>query len=99
MSFWMAKKLDYSKQILEALTAGQYDEIEIQAEKMRVLGKIEGFVRGHSGSYTTHLQSFDLATRELKRNAKAKSIEGATLAFNQLTTSCVTCHQSLRTAE
>jgi len=99
MSFWMEKKLDYSKRILEALTSGRYDEIEIQAEKMRVLGKIEGFVRGRSDSYATHLQSFDLAARELKRNAKAKNIEGATLAFNQLTTSCVTCHQSLRMTE
>jgi cytochrome c556 len=66
---------------------------------MRVLGKIEGFVRGRSASYTTHLQTFDLATRELKRNARAKNTEGATLAFHQLTTSCVACHQSLRSNE
>jgi len=44
------------------------------------------------------MASFDLATRELKRQAHAESIEGATLAFNQLTTSCVTCHQTIREA-
>jgi hypothetical protein len=96
MSVWMEKKLEYSKGILEALTAGRYEDIEKHAEQMRVIGKIEGFVRGRTPSYKTHLQTFDLATRELKRQARTKNIEGATLAFHQLTTSCVTCHQSLR---
>lgn len=96
MSVWMEKKLEYSKNMLEALTAGRYEDIEKHAEQMRVIGKIEGFVRGRSSSYKSHLQTFDLATRELKRQARAENIEGATLAFHQLTTSCVTCHQSLR---
>lgn len=96
MSVWMAKKIEYSKAILEALTAGRYDDIEKHAEQMRMIGKVEGFVRGRSPSYKAHLQTFDLATRELKRQAAAKNIEGATLAFHQLTTSCVTCHQTLR---
>ena len=96
MSVWMAKKIEYSKAILEALTSGRYDDIEKHAEQMRLIGKVEGFVRGRSPSYKTHLQTFDLATRELKRQAVARNIEGATLAFHQLTTSCVTCHQTLR---
>ncbi len=96
MSFWMEKKLEYSKKILEALTSGRYEEIESNAEQMRLLGKIEGFVRRRSPSYTSHLQSFDLATRELTRQSREKNIEGATLAFHQLTTSCVTCHRGLR---
>ncbi len=96
MSFWMEKKLEYSKKILEALTSGKYEEIESNAEQMRLLGKIEGFVRRRSPSYTSHLQSFDLATRELTRQSREKNIEGATLAFHQLTTSCVSCHRSIR---
>ncbi len=96
MSFWMEKKLEYSKKVLEALTSGHYEDIESNAEQMRLLGKIEGFVRRRSPSYSSHLQSFDIATRELTRQARSKNIEGATLAFHQLTSSCVTCHQSLR---
>ncbi|MDZ4847875.1 MAG: hypothetical protein SGI77_01150 [Pirellulaceae bacterium] len=96
MSFWMEKKLEYSKQILEALTAGNYEGIESNSEQMRLLGKIEGFVRRRSRSYSSHLQSFDLATRELTRQAREKNIEGATLAFHQLTTSCVACHRTIR---
>jgi len=96
MSFWMEKKLEYSKKILEALTSGKYEDIESNAEQMRLLGKIEGFVRRQSPSYSSHLQSFDLATRELTRQSREKNIEGATLAFHQLTTSCVACHRSIR---
>lgn len=98
MSFWMEKKLAYARDMLGALAKGEFDEIESQADRMRLVGKIEGFVRGRSPSYASHLQSFDLATGELKRQAHAKSIEGATLAFNQLTASCVTCHQTVREA-
>jgi hypothetical protein len=96
MSFWMDKKLEYSKKVLEALTSGRYEDIETNAEQMRLLGKIEGFVRRRSPSYSSHLRSFDLATQELTRQSRAKNVEGATLAFHQLTTSCVACHQSLR---
>ncbi|MDZ4851008.1 MAG: hypothetical protein SGI77_17110 [Pirellulaceae bacterium] len=96
MSFWMEKKLEYSKQILQALTSGDCQGIESNSEQMRLLGKIEGFVRRRSPTYTSHLQSFDLASRELTRHGREKNIEGATLAFHQLTTSCVSCHRSIR---
>ncbi len=99
MSVWMEKKLEYSKDILEALTAGRYEDVEKHAEQLRVIGKIEGFVRGRSASYTHQLQSFDQSTRELKRQAKAKDLDAATLAFHQLTTSCIRCHQTLRNPE
>lgn len=99
MSVWMAKKLEYSQDILEALTAGDFEGIEKHAEQLRVIGKIEGFVRGRSPGYKKQLQSFDESSRELKRQARAKDLDAATVAFHQLTTSCVRCHQTLRADE
>lgn len=96
MSFWMDKKLEYSKSILESLTKGNFEQLAIDAEHMRRLGKIEGFVRRKSKDYKTQLHSFDLANLELVRQAERKNAEGATLAFNQLTTSCVACHMLMR---
>jgi hypothetical protein len=96
MSFWMEKKIEYSKEILGALTASRYEDIEKRADQLRLLGKIEGFVRGRNPEYAKHLAAFDLATRELKRQAQAKNSDAATKAFHRLTTSCVECHYSLR---
>lgn len=96
MSFWMEKKLDHSKSILESLTKGDFDKLAEDAEQMRLLGRIEGFVRRKNENYRIQLRTFDMANQELARQANRGNAEGAALAFNQLTTSCVACHVLLR---
>ena len=92
----MEAKLGYSKAILEDLTKGDFERLAQEATQMRLIGKMEGFVRRKNESYRNQLSAFDLANQELIRQAKLKNAEGATLAFNQLTTSCVSCHVLLR---
>jgi hypothetical protein len=96
MSFWMAKKLDHSKAILESLTKGDFEDLVENAEQMQRLGKLEGFVRRKNRDYQSQLRTFAFANQELIRQAKRKNPEGAVLAFNQLSTSCVACHVLLR---
>lgn len=72
MNFWMAKKLDYSKSILEALTMGDFSRLAVDAERLRVLGKLEGFVRNRNADYRVQMSTFDLATLELVSSAKCK---------------------------
>lgn len=95
MSFWMAKKLEFSKAILESLTKGDFESMAKNAERMQRLGKLEGFVRRNK-DYQTQLHSFEVANQELVRHSVRRNVEGATLAFNQLTSSCVACHTMLR---
>ncbi len=95
-SFWMAKKLEHSKSILEALTKGEFDRVASDAEQMRLIGKLESFVRRSNPDYVSQTHTFELANKELIRQAKRKNAEGAVLAFNQLTTSCISCHELLR---
>lgn len=96
MSFWMDKKLEYSKSLLEHLTKADFEKLEKEAYQMRRLGRIEGFVRRRSDDYRVQLRTFEMATTELMRHARRRNIEGANLAFNQLTSSCVACHVLLR---
>jgi hypothetical protein len=96
MSFWMKSKLNLSKSSLESLTKGDFEKLEKDAEQMRLIGKLEGFVRRTNPTYKSHLHAFDLANQELARQAKRRNAEGAALAFNQLTSSCVACHVMLR---
>ena len=96
MSFWMGAKLSASKSIFEALAKGDFEKLEVDAEQMRLIGKLEGFVRRKNPDYKTQLQTFELANQEIVRQAKRHNAEGAALAFNQLTTSCVACHVMLR---
>ncbi len=96
LSFWMQKKLDYSTGILRGLSMGNFELIETNAAQMRLLNKIEGFVRSRNADYRTNVHTFERVTDEVIRQAKKKNIDGVTLAYHQLTTSCVRCHQTLR---
>jgi hypothetical protein len=96
ISYWMEAKLGYSKAILEDLTKGDFEKLADEAQQMRLIGKMEGFVRRKNEFYRNQMSAFDLANQELIRQAKLRNAEGAALAFNQLTTSCVSCHVLLR---
>ena len=46
--------------------------------------------------YKKQVAFFDFACQELIRQSEAKNLEGATLAYVQLTTGCVQCHKVMR---
>ncbi|MCM2369714.1 hypothetical protein [Aporhodopirellula aestuarii] len=96
LDFWMQKKLDYSGGILRGLSMGDFDVIETSANQMRVLNRIEGFVRSRHEGYRAHVRSFERVTEEIIRQAEQKNIDGVTLAYHQMVVSCVRCHQSIR---
>lgn len=96
---WMRKKLDYTQQILGGIAEADFDRIARHASSMKALSRIEGFVRGRTPGYRTQLQIFQDATEELLRQAEKENVDGAALAFTQLTLSCVNCHKQLREAK
>ena len=96
-SVWMKKKLDYSKDILEGITTENFESVQRAATAMQRLSELEGFVRRKdTKAYRTQLAAFEFANEELLRQADKRNIDGATLAFTQLTLSCVNCHKQLR---
>jgi hypothetical protein len=46
--------------------------------------------------YRTQLEVFNDANEQIIRQAQKDNVEGAALAFTQLTISCVNCHKQLR---
>ncbi|QDV42727.1 hypothetical protein Enr13x_25770 [Stieleria neptunia] len=99
MSVWMEKKLKHSQAILRGLAMGDFEDVKYNAGRLKLLNRVEGFVRRRHPSYRVHVNTFSRVSSEIERQAEKKNIEGATLAFNQLTVSCVECHKSLRNDE
>lgn len=95
-SIWMKQKLAYSQRILNGLATEDYEMISENATAMKGLSRIEGFVRSKTEGYRTQLKTFEFATSELIRNSEQENLDGATLAFTQMTISCVNCHKELR---
>lgn len=95
-SFWMKKKMAYSQAIFEGIANEDFDQIIDNAESMRALSRIEAFVKRRNAAYNTQLQIFQATVRDIVTQANKENLEGTTLAFTQLTISCVKCHQAVR---
>ena len=96
-SFWMTQKLEVSKELLAALSVEDYDAIAEQAVKMKRLSRLEELARrDHTGEYGRELRLFQRTVDMLALEAKEEYLDGATLAFTQMTLSCVNCHRHLR---
>lgn len=98
-SFWMQRKLEFSKNILAGISTADFDKIVENGEAMRKLSTIEGFIRGRTPGYRTQLEIFEDSADEIIRQGKKDNVDGAALAFTQLTISCVNCHKQLRASQ
>jgi len=96
VSGWMKLKLEYSQNILAGIAKADYDSIVKNAEGMQTLTTIEAFMRRKTPGYSVQVEQFKDATAELIKQAKKDNVEGAALAFTQMTLSCVNCHKRLR---
>ena len=66
---------------------------------MQALSKVEGWARRKDAKeYRALLEVFRQANSELIARAEQKDLDGAALAFTQVTLSCVKCHHHLRAA-
>ena len=95
-SIWMQKKLEHSQKILAGLTEADFDKIQSSAGMLQVLNFLEEWDRGRNPEYRRQLKYFGDANAELIRQAGKKNLGGATLAYTQLTLSCVHCHNVVR---
>ncbi|REJ96476.1 MAG: hypothetical protein DWQ35_04585 [Planctomycetota bacterium] len=95
-SVWMRIKLKSADGILEGLARADFDGITRNAQVMRQFGRLERWARVKDEDYLGYLDSFNRANEGLMRQAKRENLEGATLAFFELTNSCVRCHDVVR---
>lgn len=101
-SEWMKAKLEMSQAMLDGLTNGDFEKLETNAQKMNVINFLEKLVasdKPHYKEYMRQLNAFETANRDLLRMSSAKNLEGSTLAYMQLTVSCVNCHKIVRDAK
>jgi hypothetical protein len=95
----MRTKLEASKQILEGLTLEDYTLITRGAKALKTLSQAAEWevpTIPNADEYVIYTGEFQRLADELTRKAKDRNIDGATLAYIKLTTSCVNCHKYVR---
>ena len=92
----MREKLALSQQVLKGLALQDFGLMRSGADRLVKLSQASGWTPRQSPEYELFTTEFRRAAAELSRAAADKNIDGATLAYTQMTVSCVSCHKYLR---
>jgi hypothetical protein len=93
----MQAKLKESQTLLEGLTLNDLAKVQASAEKLLEISKSAQMRKAlNTPAYETHASYFQRSAELLIEKAKAKNIDGAALAYMEMTITCVRCHQYTR---
>jgi hypothetical protein len=92
----MRKKLEQSQKVLEGIALNDFDKIVQHADELILISKETEFKVVKSPKYELYTDEFRRNAEEMVKKAKDKNIDGATLAYMELTLTCVKCHKHTR---
>jgi hypothetical protein len=98
----MRQKLEFAKDVLEGLSLEQYAPIERSAKALKKLSEAAEWevpTIPNATDYIAQTTEFQRSCDDLQKQAKARNIDGATLAYLKLTMTCVQCHKFVRFAK
>jgi hypothetical protein len=96
MKAFMRKKLEASQSLLEGLALEDFDLIASGAKQLKTTSAAAEFLVVNDPLYTENADEFRRIIGKLEKAAKEKRIDGATLAYMDMTMSCVECHKYVR---
>jgi hypothetical protein len=63
---------------------------------MQLMSYLEAWARADLPDYKSQLLAFERANSAIVRPARDQSLDGVTIAYTQLTISCMQCHKVVR---
>jgi cytochrome c556 len=98
-SQFMRQKLEYAKGALEGLAVEDYGRIARSARDLKALSQAAEWevpTIPNVDEYLPYTAEFQRVADEMMKKARAGNLDGATLAYVQMTMSCVKCHKYVR---
>jgi hypothetical protein len=93
----MIAKLQHAQKLLEGIATAKFDKVETHADELAQISKTAEWLAAlRNPRYEQFSNEFQRAAEDISKKAKAKNIDGVTLAYFDLTRSCVRCHQFVR---
>jgi cytochrome c556 len=93
----MQVKLKRAQTILEALAKEDFKSLEDAAGALVRISRATEFLRAYkTADYEFQARMFQKSADTLAAKSKEKNLDGATLAYVEMTMSCVNCHNSFR---
>jgi hypothetical protein len=98
LSKYMRVKLMHSQKILEALALEDYEQMAKHAQDLKLLSQESIWNVLQTEQYVEHSNDFRRRADAVMAAAKKKNLDGAALAYVELTLNCVQCHKYVRDA-
>ena len=94
----MRQKLDHAQALPGAVVLGDHAQVERIAGELVLLSEASTWSPLQTPQYLHHAANFREAARSLAEEARARDIDGVSLAYMEMTLSCVQCHKHVRGA-
>ncbi len=94
----MRLKLHYAQSVLEGIATENFTLIETNAHKLYALSQSADWRIRETPEYQNFTADFSRQAIALEKAARSNNVDAATVAYFQLTESCVQCHRYLRGA-
>jgi hypothetical protein len=93
----MVLKLKATQEILEGIALNNPEKIRTAADSIIAVSNVADFQNRFKGQeYQFHLEIFRRPAEAITAKAKDKNMDGVMIAYNELTLSCLKCHQAMR---
>lgn len=96
IAHFMRKKLESSNKILEGLCTNDMTLVTRGAGDLIEMSRAEGWRASNDMLYLHHSREFQRSVQTLIDKANKKSVDGAALAWVDVTMSCIRCHEWVR---
>lgn len=96
IQLFMRRKLEATQKVMEGLAVEDYDLIAQGARQLRGISAAADFAVVKEAMYTQHADEFRRTVDRIEKNAKEKRLDGAALAYMDMTMSCIECHRFVR---
>ena len=93
---FMQRKLDDVKEIVTGLALEDYDLMSKSAQDLMLLSHESEWNVFQSESYLHMSREFRGSAQRLRDSANDKNLDGATLAYFEVTLNCIRCHKYVR---
>ncbi|MFM8986786.1 MAG: hypothetical protein ACKONH_12160, partial [Planctomycetia bacterium] len=85
--------------VLEGLAVEDFDLIEKGAQDLALASQASSWQVLQTEDYARHSDEFRRSCNALRAAAKARNLDGAALAWMEVTMKCIQCHKYVRDAE
>jgi hypothetical protein len=96
LSRFMQGKLTASQQVLEGLVIEDFDKITKGSIELQKIAEADQWRVSNDAIYRQHSAEYRRIGKRLQTAAEDKNLDGAALAWMEMTMSCIECHRFVR---